>query len=135
MHTLHLPHPAAPLALPLPLQGRPKKGPEDKFRLNPVVPRLSELLGQAVKKVDDCIGAPVEAAVKDLKNGELLLLENVRFYPEEEKNESNFAKEVSHRQYVLILVRFIPMWPCASTLRTSGQGWWCILLRGGRVGW
>nr|AKP17751.1 phosphoglycerate kinase [Auxenochlorella pyrenoidosa] len=75
--------------------GRPKKGPEDKFRLNPVVPRLSELLGKAVKKADDCIGAPVEEALKTLQNGELLLLENVRFHPEEEKNDPDFAKELA----------------------------------------
>lgn len=47
-----------------------------------------------VKKADDCIGAPVEEALKTLQNGELLLLENVRFHPEEEKNDPDFAKEV-----------------------------------------
>ncbi|KAI7841103.1 hypothetical protein COHA_005328 [Chlorella ohadii] len=75
--------------------GRPKKGPEDKFRLNPVQPRLSELLGQAVKKVDDCIGDAVAKATAELKNGEVLLLENVRFYPEEEKNDAEFAKKLA----------------------------------------
>ncbi len=48
-----------------------------------------------VKKVDDCIGEAVEAGVKDLKNGEVLLLENVRFHKEETKNEPEFAKAVS----------------------------------------
>ncbi|PRW58139.1 phosphoglycerate kinase isoform A [Chlorella sorokiniana] len=75
--------------------GRPKKGPEDKFRLNPVQPRLSELLGKAVKKVDDCIGDAVAKATAELKNGEVLLLENVRFYPEEEKNDAEFAKKLA----------------------------------------
>ncbi|GFR45163.1 hypothetical protein Agub_g6547 [Astrephomene gubernaculifera] len=75
--------------------GRPKGGPEDKYRLTPVVARLSELLGKPVKKVDDCIGPVVESAVKELKNGELLLLENVRFYKEEEKNEPEFAKKLA----------------------------------------
>ena len=52
-------------------QGRPKDGPEDKFRLTPVVPRLSELLGTNVEKVDDCIGPKVEEAVKKLENGQV----------------------------------------------------------------
>lgn len=52
-------------------QGRPKDGPEDKFRLTPVVPRLSELLGADVQKVDDCIGPDVEAAVKKMENGQV----------------------------------------------------------------
>jgi Phosphoglycerate kinase len=52
-------------------QGRPKDGPEDKFRLTPVVPRLSELLGVDVQKVDDCIGPEVEEAVKKMENGQV----------------------------------------------------------------
>jgi len=75
--------------------GRPKSGPEDKFRLNPVVPRLSELLGTTVKKVDDCIGPEVEKAVAALKEGELLVLDNVRFYKAETKNEPEFAKQLA----------------------------------------
>eukprot|EP00878_Enallax_costatus_P035091 GHUV01039065.1.p1 GENE.GHUV01039065.1~~GHUV01039065.1.p1 ORF type:complete len:256 (-),score=78.50 GHUV01039065.1:92-859(-) len=75
--------------------GRPKSGPEDKFRLTPVAPRLQELLGKPVKKLNDCIGSEVEKAVADAKNGELLLLENVRFYKEEEKNEPEFAKKLA----------------------------------------
>jgi Phosphoglycerate kinase len=55
----------------LALQGRPKDGPEDKFRLTPVVPRLSELLGTNVEKVDDCIGPKVEEAVGKLQNGQV----------------------------------------------------------------
>lgn len=75
--------------------GRPKDGPEDKFRLTPVVPRLSELLGSPVKSVDDCIGPKVESAVAELKNGEVLVLENVRFYKEEEKNDVEFSRKLA----------------------------------------
>jgi len=75
--------------------GRPKSGPEDKFRLNPVVPRLSELLKIQVKKVDDCIGPEVEKAVAALGDGELLVLDNVRFYKEETKNDPEFAKKLA----------------------------------------
>ncbi|MEW5312159.1 MAG: hypothetical protein WDW38_003806 [Sanguina aurantia] len=75
--------------------GRPKGGPEDKFRLTPVVAVLEKALGKPVKKLDDCIGPVVEKAVSEMKNGELLLLENVRFYPEEEKNDSGFAEKLA----------------------------------------
>jgi phosphoglycerate kinase len=76
--------------------GRPKDGPEDKFRLNPVVPRLAELLpGTNVSKVDDCIGDKVAAAAKAAKNGDLIVLENVRFYKEETKNEAAFAEKMA----------------------------------------
>jgi len=75
--------------------GRPKDGPEDKFRLNPVVPRLSKLLDTEVKKVDDCIGEEVEAAVAGLENGEVLILDNVRFYKEETANEASFAEKLA----------------------------------------
>merc|ERR1712176_541201 len=75
--------------------GRPKDGPEDKFRLNPVVPRLSELLGMDVGKADDCIGDEVTAKVNAMSDGEILVLENVRFYKEETKNESSFAEKLA----------------------------------------
>jgi 3-phosphoglycerate kinase len=52
-------------------QGRPKSGPEDKFRLTPIAPRLSELLGKPVKKLNDCIGDEVKQAVADAKEGEV----------------------------------------------------------------
>ncbi len=74
--------------------GRPK-GVTEKLRLTPVSKRLSELLGQPVAKTDDCIGDDVAAAVAKLENGQVLLLENVRFYPEEEKNEPEFAKKLA----------------------------------------
>ena len=75
--------------------GRPKSGPEDKFRLTPIVPRLSELLGKKVTKAEDCIGPEVESKLGQISNGEVLLLENVRFYKEEEKNDPEFAKKLA----------------------------------------
>nr|WP_174783840.1 phosphoglycerate kinase [Dolichospermum sp. UHCC 0259] len=74
--------------------GRPK-GVDEKLRLTPVAKRLSELLGQEVVKTDDCIGDDVAAAVAALQNGQVLLLENVRFYPEEEKNNPEFAEKLA----------------------------------------
>jgi len=75
--------------------GRPKGGYEKKFSLAPVTPRLSELLGQPVKLVPDCIGVSVGAALSTMKDGEVALLENVRFYPEEEKNDPAFSKKLA----------------------------------------
>jgi phosphoglycerate kinase len=74
--------------------GRPK-GVDDKLRLTPVAKRLSELLGQEVVKTDDSIGDAVAAKVAALQNGQVLLLENVRFYKEEEKNDPEFAKKLA----------------------------------------
>jgi phosphoglycerate kinase len=67
----------------------------NKFRLTPVATRLSELLGKPVVKTDDCIGDAVAAAVGAMKEGDVLLLENVRFHPEEEKNEPGFAQKLA----------------------------------------
>jgi len=75
--------------------GRPKSGPEDKFSLKPVAGRLSELLGKDVKMAPDCIGSEVEGMVSKMDNGDILLLENVRFYKEEEKNDSEFSKKLA----------------------------------------
>ncbi len=74
--------------------GRPK-GVDDKLRLTPVAKRLSELLGQEVVKTDDSIGDDVAAKVAALENGQVLLLENVRFYKEEEQNDTEFAKKLA----------------------------------------
>merc|ERR1712023_573573 len=60
--------------------GRPKKGPEDKFSLSPVAPRLSELLGKEVVMAPDCIGDGVAECVGKMTDGDVLLLENTRFY-------------------------------------------------------
>lgn len=74
--------------------GRPK-GVTPKYSLKPLVPRLTELLGVNVVKADDCIGEEVEKAVASLPEGGVLLLENVRFYKEEEKNDPEFAKKLA----------------------------------------
>jgi phosphoglycerate kinase len=74
--------------------GRPK-GVDDKLRLTPVAKRLSELLGKQVIKCDDCIGDEVNAKVGGMQNGDVALLENVRFYKEEEKNDPEFAKKLA----------------------------------------
>ena len=74
--------------------GRPK-GVDDKLRLTPVAKRLSESLGQEVIKCDDCIGEEVAGKVAAMQNGQVLLLENVRFYPEEEKNDAQFAQKLA----------------------------------------
>ncbi len=75
--------------------GRPKGKVVDSMRMAPVAARLSELLGSSVKCVDDCIGEKVAAAVKSLNYGEVLLLENLRFYKEEEANDSGFASQLA----------------------------------------
>ncbi|MBD1829524.1 phosphoglycerate kinase [Microcoleus vaginatus GB1-A2] len=74
--------------------GRPK-GVTEKLRLTPVAKRLSELLGKEVKKTDDCIGDEVAATVAGMQDGDVVLLENVRFYPEEEANDPEFAKKLA----------------------------------------
>lgn len=75
--------------------GRPKGKVVDSMRLTPVAKRLSELLGQSVIKCDDCIGDEVASAVAAMQNGQVALLENVRFYAEEEKNDAEFAKKLA----------------------------------------
>jgi len=81
--------------------GRPK-GVDDKLRLTPVAKRLSELLGQEVIKCDDCIGEDVASKVAAMQNGGVLLLENVRFHPEEEKNDPEFAKQLASNADVYV---------------------------------
>ncbi|MGC8832455.1 MAG: phosphoglycerate kinase [Armatimonadota bacterium] len=75
--------------------GRPKGGPDDKLRMDPVAVRLQELLGRPVKKLNDCIGPSVEEAVAAMQPGDVILLENVRFYSEEEKNDPEFARKLA----------------------------------------
>ncbi len=75
--------------------GRPKGGPENKYSLKHIVSDLSNLLGTPVQFADDCIGAQATEKAGKLKAGEVLLLENVRFYPEEEKGNSDFAEKLS----------------------------------------
>jgi phosphoglycerate kinase len=75
--------------------GRPKGEVDEKYRLDQVAERLSELLGQKVKKTATTIGPDAEEAVENLKPGEVLLLENVRFNPGETKNDPDFAKKLA----------------------------------------
>lgn len=75
--------------------GRPKNGPEDKFSLKHIQKHLEELLGTPVKFADDCIGESAKTQAAVLKPGEVLLLENLRFYKEEEKGDEAFAGKLA----------------------------------------
>jgi phosphoglycerate kinase len=76
--------------------GRPKKGPEEGLRLAPCAKRLSELLGKPVLALRECIGPEVSKALAALKAGDVVLLENVRFHPEEEKGDAAFAAQLAN---------------------------------------
>ena len=75
--------------------GRPKGKVDKKYSLAPVAGRLSELLGKEVIFIEDCIGKEVEEKAQHLKPGDILLLENLRFHPEEEKNDEGFARKLA----------------------------------------
>jgi phosphoglycerate kinase len=75
--------------------GRPKGGPDPKYSLKPVAAHLSQLLGKPVAFAEDCIGPVAEKAAKALKPGDVLLLENTRFHPEEEKNDPDMARQMA----------------------------------------
>jgi phosphoglycerate kinase len=75
--------------------GRPKDGPDLKLSLKPVADHLAELLGKPVAFASDCIGEPAKTAAAALKPGEVLVLENTRFHPEEEKNDQNMAMQMA----------------------------------------
>lgn len=75
--------------------GRPKGEVNDKYSLRHIVDHVSEVLGVPVKFVSDCVGPVAEKAATDLKPGEVMLLENLRFHPEEEKGDEKFAKELA----------------------------------------
>lgn len=104
--------------------GRPKGQRVPEFTLAPVAVRLGELLGREVKLAPDCVGEEVSAMAAELKSGEVLLLENLRYHKEEEKNDPEFAKAlasladvavndafgVSHRAHASVegITKFIP---------------------------
>ena len=104
--------------------GRPKGGPTPEFSLAPVASHLSALIGKEVKFSSDCVGPIAEAAATALKPGEILMLENLRFHPEEEKNSPDFAQGlakladlavndafgVSHRAHASVegITKFLP---------------------------
>jgi phosphoglycerate kinase len=75
--------------------GRPKGGPEPKYSLRPAAKKLEELLGKPVAFALDCVGPGAEGQSKALRDGEVLVLENVRFHPEEEKNDEGFSKQLA----------------------------------------
>ncbi len=77
--------------------GRPKGSPEDraKFTLKPVAERLGQLLGTPIQLAPDCVGPPAESSVSALRDGGIVLLENVRFHPEEEANDPEFARKLA----------------------------------------
>jgi phosphoglycerate kinase len=76
--------------------GRPKKGPEDKYSIRHLVPHLSKILGgMTIKMAPDCIGEATKAMASSLKAGEILVLENLRFHPEEEGGDEEFARQIA----------------------------------------
>ncbi|MGB0881568.1 MAG: phosphoglycerate kinase [Vicingaceae bacterium] len=75
--------------------GRPKTGPESKFSLSSIVNEVSKLVGVAVKFTDDCIGSDAKEMAKNLNSGEVLLLENLRFYKHETAGDKNFARQLA----------------------------------------
>ncbi len=75
--------------------GRPKGGPDPKQSLKPIAARLGQLLNRPVRFAADCVGAEAEAAARSLGDGDVLLLENLRFHPEEEKNDPAFARQLA----------------------------------------
>jgi len=75
--------------------GRPEKGPDPKLSLKPLAEPLAKAVGRPVAFAEDCIGAKAQSVVDRLKDGEIALLENTRFHPEEEKNDPAFAKSLA----------------------------------------
>ncbi|MBN2261740.1 MAG: phosphoglycerate kinase [Prolixibacteraceae bacterium] len=75
--------------------GRPKNGPEDKFSMRHIVDHLAQLLGVTVKIAPDCIGEATKKMAQELKAGEVLVLENLRFHKEEEKGDEAFAEQLA----------------------------------------
>ncbi len=75
--------------------GRPDGKIVDALRMNPVAERFALLLGKPVRTADECVGSGINTLVSSMKSGEVFLLENVRFYPGEEKNDDNFSRELA----------------------------------------
>lgn len=86
--------------------GRPKAGPEDDLRLTPCAERLSELLGKEVRMAPDCVGPEVEAMVAEMKDGDVLMLENVRFHKGETKNDPELAKQMARLADMYVMDAF-----------------------------
>ena len=75
--------------------GRPKGKVAPELKMDPVAGQLSALLGRTVKKLDDCVGLEVEAAAQAMQPGDVILLENTRFHPEEKGNDAQFAQQLA----------------------------------------
>ena len=82
--------------------GRPKNGPENKFSLQHILKHLSNLLNQDIKFVDYCIGEKVDVAIDRLSEGDILLLENLRFYPEEKNGDIDFARKLANHADIYV---------------------------------
>ena len=86
--------------------GRPKGKPVEELRMGPVGDRLSVLLGRPVMVVNDCVGPEVEEALANISSGDILLLENLRFHPGEEKNDQDFARALANLAEVFVMDAF-----------------------------
>lgn len=86
--------------------GRPKGEFKEELKLDPVGKKLANLLHQKVKKVDDCIGDEVKKAVDDMEKGDVLLLENTRFYKGEKENNPDFARQLAENANIFVLDAF-----------------------------
>jgi phosphoglycerate kinase len=95
--------------------GRPDGKPNPKYSLEPAAKKAAELYGRPVKFVADCVGPEAAQAVADLQPGEMLLLENVRFHPEEEANDPAFAKILAGYGDIFVYDAFASYRPAAST--------------------
>ncbi len=82
--------------------GRPKGHINEEYRMDPVAQRLSELLGREVAKIDDCVGELVQEAIGRMPAGNVILLENVRFHPEEEKNDEKFSQQLAQQADIYV---------------------------------
>ena len=86
--------------------GRPKGQPDASFSLRPAADRLSELIGRSVFFADDCVGEVASKAVTELNPGDILVLENTRFHPEEKKNDPEMAKQLSMLADIFVMDAF-----------------------------
>jgi phosphoglycerate kinase len=109
--------------------GRPKGKREPSMSLKPVAAKLSEMLGQPVAFVDDCIGEKVKKAVADLKPGGILLLENVRYYNEEEANDAAFAEKLAENADIYVNDAFGAAHRAHASTEGAAR---CIAKRGGQ---
>ncbi|MEQ1651171.1 MAG: phosphoglycerate kinase [Hyphomicrobium sp.] len=98
--------------------GRPKSGPEAEFSLRPVADQFSQLLGTPVTFATDCVGGSAEQAVNGLKNGDIAVLENLRFHKGEEKNDPVFASELAKLGDIFVGDAF----SCAHRAHASTEG-------------